>query len=90
MGVPYNCVACSAAICLLAYLNVSDSSSTAFTWFSNISTVSGFVEWIFVSITYLRFRKALKFHNMDDKVTYRPPLQIIGAYSCLFFFLLLH
>lgn len=85
-GVPYNCVACSAAVCLLAYLNVSDSSSQAFTWFSNISTVSGFIEWVIVSITYLRFRKALKYHNMDDRVTYRPPVQIFGAYACVFFF----
>jgi len=85
-GVPYLCVSCSSAIGLLAYLNVSDSSAIAFTWFSNISTVSGFVDWIFVSITYIRYRKAMRFHNLDDKVTYRPPLQMIGAYSCLCFF----
>ncbi|GMM31420.1 hypothetical protein DAMA08_041650 [Martiniozyma asiatica (nom. inval.)] len=88
-GVPYYCVACSSAICLLAYLNVSNSSAQAFTWFSNISTVSGFIEWIFVSITYLRYRKALAYHNMDSRVTYRPPLQIFGAYACLFFFTLI-
>lgn len=23
---------------------------------------------------------------MDDRVTYRPPLQIFGAYACIFFF----
>ena len=85
-GVPYFCVACSSAITLLAYLNVSDSSSVAFAWFSNISTVSGFIDWIFVSITYLRFRKAIDYHNMNDRVTYRPPIQIFGSYACIFFF----
>ena len=85
-GVPYVCVACSSAITLLAYLNVSDSSSVAFAWFSNISTVSGFIDWIFVSITYLRYRKALDYHNMNDRVTYRPPIQIFGSYACIFFF----
>ena len=85
-GVPYFCVACSSAITLLAYLNVSDSSSVAFAWFSNISTVSGFIDWIFVSITYLRYRKALDYHNMNDRVTYRPPIQIFGSYACIFFF----
>ena len=85
-GVPYVCVACSSAISLLAYLNVSDSSSVAFAWFSNISTVSGFIDWIFVSITYLRYRKALDYHNMNDRVTYRPPIQIFGSYACIFFF----
>lgn len=88
-GVPYYCVACSSAICLLAYLNVSDSSSQAFAWFSNISTVSGFLDWIFVSITYIRYRKAISYHKMDDRVTYRPPFQIFGAYACIFFFTLI-
>lgn len=88
-GVPYICVACSSAICLLAYLNVSDSSAVAFSWFSNISTVSGFIDWIFVSITYIRYRKALAFHNMDDRVTYRPKFQLAGAYICIFFFTLI-
>lgn len=85
-GVPYVSVGASAAIALLAYLNVSDSSSVAFTWFSNISTVSGFIEWVFVSITYLRYRKAMDYHNMNDRVTYRPPIQKFGAYACIFFF----
>lgn len=85
-GVPYVCVGCSSAICLLAYLNVSDSSSTAFAWFSNISTVSGFIDWIIVSITYLRFRKAITYHHLDESVTYRPPIQKFGAWACLIFF----
>lgn len=85
-GVPYICVGCSSAITLLAYLNVSDSSSVAFTWFSNISTVSGFIDWIIVSITYIRYRKAISYHRLDDRVTYRPPIQKFGAWACLCFF----
>lgn len=88
-GVPYVCVGTASAICLLAYLNVSNSSSAAFTWFSNISTVSGFIEWIFVAITYIRYRKALAFHGMDNRVTYRPKLQLFGAYANIFFFSLI-
>lgn len=85
-GVPYVSVATASAICLLSYLNVSNSSAAAFTWFSNISTVSGFIEWVFVAITYIRYRKALKFHGIDHRVTYRPKLQLFGAYANIFFF----
>lgn len=88
-GVPYNSVAAAAAICLLAYLNVSNSSAEAFTWFSNISTVSGFIEWIFLAITYIRFRKAITYHNMDSRVTYRPKFGLFGAYANIFFFSLI-
>lgn len=85
-GVPYVAVATASSICLLAYLNVSSSSAQAFTWFSNISTVSGFIEWIFLAITYLRFRKAITYHGMDSRVTYRPPLGIFGAWANIVFF----
>ncbi|ODV85485.1 hypothetical protein CANARDRAFT_7597 [[Candida] arabinofermentans NRRL YB-2248] len=88
-GVPYYAVTITAAISLLAYLNVSNSSTIVFTWLSNISTVSGFISWILVSITYLRYRKAITYHGLDNRVTYRPPLQIIGAYASLFFFTLI-
>lgn len=85
-GVPYYSVAFSSAVALLAFLTVSNGSTVAFTWLSNISTVSGFISWIIISITYLRYRKAMAYHNMNDRVTYRPPFQMIGAYGCLVFF----
>ncbi|VEU21280.1 DEKNAAC102646 [Brettanomyces naardenensis] len=85
-GVPFYCVGFSSAICLLAFLTVSNTSTVAFTWLSNISTVSGFLSWIFIGVTYIRYRKAMKYHNLDARVTYRPPLQMVGAYACLIFF----
>ncbi|OWB73573.1 hypothetical protein B5S31_g3322 [[Candida] boidinii] len=85
-GVPYYSVALSAAISLIAYLNVSDSSATVFTWLSNISTVSGFISWIIVGFVYIRYRKAIDYHGLNDRVTYRPPLQIFGAYAQSIFF----
>ncbi|GME97831.1 unnamed protein product [Ambrosiozyma monospora] len=88
-GVPIYAVSLSAAISLVAYLNVSNSSTIVFTWLTNISTVSGFVSWVFVAITYLRFRKAMTFHGMDDRVIFRPPLQIPGAWVTLCFFSLI-
>ncbi|KAG0682702.1 hypothetical protein C6P40_005273, partial [Pichia californica] len=85
-GVPYVAVTITGLIALVAYLNVSNSSSIVFTWLTNISTVSGFISWIFIGICYLQFRKAIDYHNLNDRVPYRPPFQIAGAYFTIFFF----
>ncbi|CUM66583.1 uncharacterized protein PRCAT00004252001 [Priceomyces carsonii] len=84
-GVPYYCVLISWAIACLSYLNCSSSSSDVFTWFSNICTISGFISWIAVSIAYLRWRKAIKYNNLEDRVTYRTPFQPYGTYFVIGF-----
>lgn len=52
-GVPWVAVLASFAVSLLSYLNVSNSGATVFTWFTNLSTISGFIAWIVVLITYI-------------------------------------
>ncbi|GAV30026.1 hypothetical protein PMKS-003532 [Pichia membranifaciens] len=88
-GVPYYSVSITALISLVSYLNVSNSSSMVFTWLTNISTVSGFISWVFIGIVYLRFRKAIDYHNLNDRVTFRPKFGIAGAYFTIFFFSLI-
>jgi amino acid transporter len=85
-GVPYWAVTLTAAINLVAYLNVSNSSAVVFNWLTNISTVSGFISWLFIGVIYLRFRKAIDYHNLNERITFRPPLQIFGTYCSLIFF----
>jgi amino acid transporter len=88
-GVPYVAVLATWAIGLLAYLNVSNTGAQVFLWFSNISTISGFIAWIVVMITYIRFRKALIFNNLLESLPYRTPFQpyltyfILGVVSLL-------
>lgn len=52
-GVPYASVLVTWAIGLLAYLNVSSSGANVFYWFTNITTVGGFISWVVVMIAYL-------------------------------------
>lgn len=85
-GVPYVAVLCTWSIGLLAYLNVSHDGATVFTWFMNISTISGYIAWIVVMITYLRFRKAMVLQDMMHRLPYRTPLQ---PYATWFFLPLL-
>ncbi|RDW81413.1 Proline-specific permease [Aspergillus mulundensis] len=83
-GVPYVAVIATWLIGLLAFLNLSSSGQTVFYWFTNITTVGGFINWILIGIAYLRFRKALKFHGMLDMLPFKTPLQPYGTYYVMF------
>ena len=74
-GVPWIAVLATWSFGLLAYLNVSNTGAQVFTWFSNISTISGFIAWIVVMITYIRFRKAMVFNNLLHTLPYKTPFQ---------------
>lgn len=52
-GVPYAAVLVTWSIGLLAFLNLSSSGSDVFYWFTNITTVGGFISWVLVGIAYL-------------------------------------
>ncbi|KAM9898765.1 hypothetical protein OXX79_006120, partial [Metschnikowia pulcherrima] len=82
-GVPYNCVLVSFVVGCLAYLNVSSSSEQVFVWLANITTISGFIAWIFVPFAYIRWRKAIAIQGLEDRVPYKTILQPYGAWYVL-------
>jgi amino acid transporter len=82
-GVPWVAVLATWTIGLLAFLNVSNTGAQVFAWFSNISTISGFIAWIVVMITYIRFRKALVFRNLLHTLPYKTPFQPYLVYFIL-------
>lgn len=82
-GIPWVAVLATWLIGFLAFLNVSNTGAQVFTWFSNISTISGFIAWIVVMITYLRFRKAMIFNNMLEELPYRTLFQPYATYIVL-------
>jgi amino acid transporter len=88
-GVPYYAVLATWAFGLLAFLNVSTSGAVVFQWFSNISTISGFIAWIVVLITYMRFRSAMQFRGLLHALPFRTPLQPYSSYFALFIITLL-
>jgi amino acid transporter len=82
-GVPYAAVLATWAVGLLAYLNVSQNGAQVFLWFMNISTISGFIAWIVVLITYLRFRKAMTYQGLLDTLPFRTIAQPYAAWATL-------
>jgi amino acid transporter len=83
-GVPWTAILATWAFGLLAYLNVSNSGAQVFTWFVNISTISGFIAWIVCLITYLRFRKAILYNDAYDTLPFKTPLQPYATWIALF------
>lgn len=52
-GVPYVAVLMTWSLSLSSYLNLSNSGSNVFYWFTNITTVGGFISWVLVGVAYL-------------------------------------
>ncbi|CCH42991.1 Proline-specific permease [Wickerhamomyces ciferrii] len=84
-GVPWVACAFTAIICCLSYLNVSSGSAQVFTWFTNISTISGLIGWVIIGITYLRWKAAVKFNGLWDRVPFKTILQPYGTYYSIGF-----
>ncbi|ORY83057.1 amino acid permease/ SLC12A domain-containing protein [Protomyces lactucae-debilis] len=75
-GVPVYCVAVVFCIGLLTFMNVSQGSATVFAYFVNLSTISGFLAWMCLLVTYLRFRAARQAQGISDAdLPYRSPFQ---------------
>ncbi|RYP42192.1 hypothetical protein DL767_000356 [Monosporascus sp. MG133] len=82
-GVPWAAVLVTLGFGCLGFLNVSNSGATVFAWFTNISTISGFIAWVVILITYLRFRKAMSHHGMLESLPFRTPLQPYATWVVL-------
>jgi amino acid transporter len=87
-GVPYWATAVTAAMGLLAYMNLSSNGGEAFNWLLNIISVAGFIAWSCICICHLCFMRALKAQNMDrDTLPYKSwggrGLAIYGLVFCV-------
>ncbi|KAL2433510.1 Proline-specific permease [Exophiala dermatitidis] len=78
-GIPYVATATCAVFCLLAYMNVSSSTSTVFNWFVNLINTGAYNSWIMICIVYLRFRKVTAAQKITD-LPYRSRLQPVMSY----------
>lgn len=75
-GVPYVAVLITSSVGLLAFLNLSDSAGTVFNWFVNISGVAGFICWCSISLSHIRFMRALAVQNISrSTLPFKAPLQ---------------
>lgn len=75
-GVPWVSVLFTAAFGLLGFLNVSSGGSTVFSWFLNITSVAGLVNWACLNACSLAFYRVFKVRGLSrDILPYRGPFQ---------------
>ncbi|RMJ08218.1 hypothetical protein BHE90_001551 [Fusarium euwallaceae] len=88
-GVPWVAILCTWSIGILSFLNVNNSGAKVFTWFMNLTTISGFIAWILIMITFIRFRKALEVQKLMHTLPYKTNLQPYTTYFMLVLLILL-
>lgn len=64
-GVPLIGVFSTAIFGLLAFMSVSSSAYEVFNWLLNVSTIAGMIAWCSISISHLRFMRALKAQGFE-------------------------
>lgn len=89
-GVPYVAVAFTSAFGLLGFLNESNSGSTVFEWFINISGVAGFISWTCIGISHIAFMRALRAQGISrDSLPYKAMWQPWFSWYGIFFNILI-
>lgn len=84
-GVPVYALGSSAAISLLAFMNVSDDSTKVFGYFVNLTTIFGLMSWISILVTHIYWCRARKVQGLkNEALPYVAPLGIYGSYGALF------
>lgn len=76
-GIPYVAVSLFGLFMCLGYMTLSQSASVVFRWLLNLVAVATLVNWIFITITYLRLFYAMKKQgiNRHDRLPWAAPLQ---------------
>ncbi|SGY47921.1 BQ5605_C001g00591 [Microbotryum silenes-dioicae] len=80
-GLPIWCLIVTAAVGLLAYMNIGTSSATAFGYLSNISSITGLLTWGTIHLSFLRFYYGCKRQGIDrNTFPYVAPFQPYSSY----------
>lgn len=84
-GVPIWAIALTAVVSCLAFLSSLVGDSIVYTWLYNATGLTGFITWLGVCVTHLRFRSAMKAQGYPvSKLPYRAKLYPAGTiYSLL-------
>jgi amino acid transporter len=88
-GVPIYCFAIVMVFPILSFLQVSNSSSIVITWFANLVTAGGLINYIVISLTYIFFHRACKAQGIDRRsFSYFGRLQPFCAYAAFVWMIL--
>ncbi|KAI9567716.1 general amino acid permease [Boletus coccyginus] len=83
-GLPWVAAIASWLFSFLAFMNLAESSSTVFSWFVSLATMCGFIGWVTINTTYLRYYYGLRRQGIVPRGIYRSPLQPYAAMWAIF------
>lgn len=85
-GIPHYAMIATWSIGLLSLLSISNGSNKAFTFFVNLTAISGVLTWWVIAITYLRFWRGLRAQNISRKtLPWKTPVTpFMAAYVLVF------
>ncbi|KAI5961900.1 GNP1 [Candida pseudojiufengensis] len=67
-----------------AYIAAFDQQETVFNWLLSISGISFVLCWLFICVSYVRYRAALKYNKISlDSLAYKSPTGLLGAYASI-------
>ncbi|KAG5420831.1 GNP1 [Candida metapsilosis] len=67
-----------------AFIAAYDKEETVFNWLLSISGISFVVCWLFICVSHLRFRAALKYNGISlDTLAYVSPTGVIGSWCSI-------
>ncbi|KAL4756355.1 amino acid permease/ SLC12A domain-containing protein [Aspergillus foveolatus] len=74
----------------LTYLNLNNTSTQVYNWFSNLVGISSFCNWFLIYVSHIRFRQGLKSQGIDNRtLPYRdrfaPYSQYLGMVLIILF-----
>ncbi|KAJ3331748.1 hypothetical protein HDU76_002304 [Blyttiomyces sp. JEL0837] len=83
-GVPVVALGVTVSVACLAFLGIIWGEGTVFNWLLSLTGTSGLLTWMSISITHLRFRKALAAQKKPlDNLPYHAPWLPIGNYVAM-------
>ncbi|KAE9976277.1 hypothetical protein EG328_002686 [Venturia inaequalis] len=84
-GIPWMAAIGALSFCLLAFLQVSNSSSSVLTWLVYLITACQLLNYLGTCITYLHFRRACDVQGVSrDTFSFKARLQPYGTYYAIF------
>jgi amino acid transporter len=89
-GIPYVAVSFLSLFICLGYMTLSDSASTVFGWLQDLVSVAALVNWIVITIVYLRFYYGMKKQGISrDSLPWKGPFQPYAAWIAFIAFSIL-
>ena len=84
-GVPIYCILTCSLFACIGFLNISNSSATVFSYFTNLVVVFGMLAWLSLLIIHVFFVKARKAQGVaDTELRFKSPFGIWGSYFGIF------